>query len=500
MLRKLNIGQRLGFGFFVLVAMTVILGMMAVSNMKMLSGFTAKLFKHPYAVSTAMLRIDGNIVRMHRSMKDVALSKDAAGMEKAARIVAGYERKVYEDLKIVDERFLGSKDKVRELESLFRNWKPIRDEVIQFMKEGKRAEAAAITKEKGARHVAKMNTSVSGFLEFAEGKANGFFGMASGKADDAVMFVIVVMVVLVVVGIVLAIMIGRSITEPLSQCTGTVGRIAEGDLNIQCHLSGQDDLTVLIGNISNTATKLNEVMSEVTNVTQSVTDGSAEISHSAQAMSEGATNQAASVEETSSAMEQMSGNIQQNTENASVTEKIAGQAATDAQEGGKAVAEAVTAMKEIADKIGIIEEIARQTNLLALNAAIEAARAGEHGKGFAVVAAEVRKLAERSQMAASEISSLSSSSVEVSERAGNIISRVVPDIRKTADLIQEISASSREQSQGADQINSAIQQLDSVIQQNVGSAQSMAETAGGLSHQAESLHQIISFFKLAGQR
>jgi len=170
--------------------------------------------------------------------------------------------------------------------------------------------------------------------------------------------------------------------------------------------------------------------------------------------------------------------------------------AADARDGGKAVEATVHAMKEIADKISIIEEIARQTNLLALNAAIEAARAGEHGKGFAVVASEVRKLAERSQKAAAEISELSSSSVEVAEKAGELLNKMVPDIQRTAELVQEISAASREQDTGADQINKAIQQLDQVIQQNASASEEMASTAEELASQAELLQTSISFFRV----
>jgi methyl-accepting chemotaxis protein len=192
----------------------------------------------------------------------------------------------------------------------------------------------------------------------------------------------------------------------------------------------------------------------------------------------------------------MNATIKQNSDNAQQTERIALKSATDATESGKAVTDTVGAMKNIAEKISIIEEIARQTNLLALNAAIEAARAGEHGKGFAVVAAEVRKLAERSQVAAGEISQLSSSSVEVAERAGLMLAKLVPDIQKTAELVQEISAASKEQTSGADQINGAIQQLNQVIQTNAGAAEEMASTSEELATQAQQLQTTISFFKV----
>ncbi|GFO60112.1 chemotaxis protein [Geomonas silvestris] len=234
-------------------------------------------------------------------------------------------------------------------------------------------------------------------------------------------------------------------------------------------------------------------------VSARLTTGSQELSANAQTMSQGASEQAAAAEEASSSMEEMSANIRQNADNAAQTEKIAIKSAEAAKEGGKAVEETVGAMKEIASKINIIEEIARQTNLLALNAAIEAARAGEHGKGFAVVASEVRKLAERSQRAAGEISELSANSVNVAVRAGELLSRMVPDIQRTAELVQEISISSREQDSGAEQINKAIQQLDQVIQQNASAAEEMSSTAEELAGQAVQMQEAITFFKASSE-
>jgi len=308
------------------------------------------------------------------------------------------------------------------------------------------------------------------------------------------LFVIGALGMLLLTGAVL-IIVSRTLM-PLSVLTKKAKEIADGDLNGTIDHKGKDEIGQLSNALNSMITKLKEVVTDVMTAADNVASGSQELSAGSEQMSQGTTEQAASAEEISSSVEQMNTMIKQNADNAQQTEKIALKSAMDAQESGKAVSETVVAMKHIAAKISIIEEIARQTNLLALNAAIEAARAGEHGKGFAVVAAEVRKLAERSQVAAGEISHLSSSSVQVAEQAGTMLTKLVPDIQKTTELVQEISASSKEQALGVDQINSAIQQLNQVVQQNAGGAEEMASTAEELSSQAEQLQGTIAFFKV----
>ncbi|HJV65453.1 MAG TPA: CHASE3 domain-containing protein [Geomonas sp.] len=284
------------------------------------------------------------------------------------------------------------------------------------------------------------------------------------------------------------------LVEATNGITEAAKEVASGNLMVSLQeRSAQDEL---MHALSGMVARLVEVVQQVKSAADNVASGSVELSANAQSMSEGASQQAAAAEEASSSMEEMSSNIRQNADNAQQTEKIAVKSAENAKEGGRAVAETVQAMKDIAGRISIIEEIARQTNMLALNAAIEAARAGEHGKGFAVVASEVRKLAERSQVAAGEISELSVSSVEVAERAGSMLASILPDIQKTAELVQEINASSREQDTGAQQINRAIQQLDQVIQQNASASEEMAATAEELSSQSTQLQSTISFFRV----
>jgi methyl-accepting chemotaxis protein len=297
---------------------------------------------------------------------------------------------------------------------------------------------------------------------------------------------------------VIAWQITQSITRPLDEAVAVSNRLSEGNLNIAIGITGSDEPGQLLRAMKNMIERVKIVIADVKTAAENVAAGSQQMSAGSEQMSQGATEQAAAAEEAAASVEEMHTTILQNADNVLRTEKIAMKSSADALESGKAVTEAVMAIKEISVKISIIEEIARQTNMLALNAAIEAARAGEHGKGFAVVATEVRKLAERSQTAARDIGKLSKSSFEVAERAGSMLTKLVPDIQKTSELMQEISASTKEQATGADQINGAIQQLNLVIQQNAGTAEEISSTSEELSSQAEQLQDTIKFFNVDG--
>jgi aerotaxis receptor len=287
-----------------------------------------------------------------------------------------------------------------------------------------------------------------------------------------------------------------NVIRPINEATRSCQIIASGNLVIRNSVNRHDEIGAFLHSINTMSGNLTSIVADVRAASAALASSSEEVSMTAQSMSQATSVQASSVEETSSSVEQMTASINQNTNNAKVTDEIAAKAAREADEGGAAVRETVNAMKSIAEKISIIDDIAYQTNLLALNAAIEAARAGEHGKGFAVVAAEVRKLAERSQIAAQEIGEVAKGSVGLAEKAGKLLDEIVPSIKKTSDLVQDINAASLEQSAGAGQINSAMEQLNTITQQGASSSEELAATAEEMNGQAEALQRLMRFFQV----
>ncbi|MDH5642940.1 MAG: methyl-accepting chemotaxis protein [Gemmatimonadota bacterium] len=331
-----------------------------------------------------------------------------------------------------------------------------------------------------------MNTAVGTFEVVAREKTQTLQGVQQ----------ILLIAGVLLTGIVLVV-VRRVIATPLRTVTDLVSRIAEGDLRRQSDYYAADDEIGDLSNASQTLLeRLSEVISQVTDGAESVNSAAQQMSGAASSLSQGTSEQAASVEETTASLEEMNASIGSNADNSRQTEQIANDNSSRAEESGKAVTETVDAMKSIAQKVTIVEEIAYQTNLLALNAAIEAARAGEHGKGFAVVATEVRKLAERSQSAAKEIGELATNSVKVAEHTGSLLTELLPQIQKTAGLVQEVAAASGEQASGVEQINNALSQMDNVTQRNASSAEELASTSEELEAQAQSLKELMGYFRI----
>ncbi len=496
-LYDLKIRSKLLVSFILLAIIAAVIGIVSVLNIGRMSTLDKELYTYDTVPieKLAVAGVEYQLVRV--SLRDALLSQGDAVQKNIAAVHDHH--KTVEDRLAETEKLIRTDDMRKEFTTVnnelkgYTSWedKVINAAVIHDDKAG-----FAILTSDAYRNSTKIIAGGMQKLQELMGDSSKMTSESNGASAVAVKRTVIVLILFGIgLSIVLGTVMSRIIAGPLQIAVNVSNQLASGNLTGSIEVKGKDETGQLLHAMKNMVDKLKSIVGDVRSASDNVASGSQQLNSGAQQISQGSTEQAASIEETSSSMEEMTSNIKQNSDNSQQTEKIAQKSANDAVEGGKAVAETVVAMKEIAGKITIIEEIARQTNMLALNAAIEAARAGEHGKGFAVVASEVRKLAERSQTAAGEISHLSSSSVQIAEKAGELLAKLVPDIQKTAELVQEISAASREQDSGAGQINQAIQQLDQVIQQNAGAAEELASTSEELASQADLLQTSMSFFK-----
>ena len=496
MFKNMKIGMRLAAGFGFLLLMLVGIAISGYWGAGSISGMTIAMLQGDSNVAEHAARARANVLGLRRYEKDLFLNIGASEKEKEyfTKWKEQHEH-LLARLKDIDKSatIKQDRDDLEAMKQELNTYEPGFNRVYSQIQAGviKTPQAAneAMTPFKDSMH--KMETAAQELADEANKRMEAMEDVVRQRTSHTNTIMFSLALTAIVLSMVITFIITRSITRPVEEAVLVSNSLAEGNLTVSIEVKSKDEMGQLLQSMKNMTDKLRMVVGDVKTAADNVASGSQQLSAGSQQMSQGTTEQAASTEEASSSVEEMNATIKQNADNAGQTEKIALKSATDAQESGKAVVEAMAAMKDIAAKITIIEEIARQTNLLALNAAIEAARAGEHGKGFAVVASEVRKLAERSQAAAAEISKLSGSSVQVAERAGAMLSKLVPDIQKTSELVQEISAASKEQTSGADQINAAIQQLNQVVQQNAGAAEE-------LSSQAEQLADTISFFKVDG--
>ena len=534
---NLKINVKLIIGFILVAALTAVVGWIGITETQNIAEDGTRLYNEATVPLGHLQKISVDFQKERIYLRDALASNNKQEIEKFTRNIEELNSEIQENINEFEKTL--SDDSERKMAERLKEVDKQYDEDIRKMLSldaaGKNSEAQRIMKGEGLLHVLAEEDSLAKLVDYNIKSGKEIEVNNASVADNVKTTMLIILFVSVLVALLLGTYISRIIGLPIKNLTAVADQLALGDIDVSVQAKSKDEIGQLvksfermIANVKEQAAvadelsegnlevevkvksekdalnislnkmilKLKEVVESVKIASENVSTGAQELSSSSEELSQGATEQAAAAEEASSSMEQMTANIKQNADNAQQTEKIALKSSEDAKSGGKAVVETTEAMKEIASKISIIEEIARQTNLLALNAAIEAARAGEHGKGFAVVASEVRKLAERSQTAAAEINKLSASSIEIADKAGEMLIKIVPDIQKTAELVQEISAASNEQNSGAEQINGAIQQLNQVIQQNASASEQMASTAEELTGQAEQLQDMISFFKL----
>jgi methyl-accepting chemotaxis protein len=440
--------------------------------------------------------LEKGVLRQSRAEKNIFVSATDAEAEKFAAEIGALRTSVAKTKEEIDAA--ASEDGKRLVERFmvaYGKMNAVQDQTVKLAKLDK-AKAAEHSMTEGSKATTEAMDAANNYVVHVKKAMDERTEQAKQEGGRAQLLLLTLVIASLIIAVISATWIALNISRGLSRAVGLADAVATGDLTKTLKATSNDEVGDLIASLNNTVERLRSVVTDTLTASQNMSAGSQELSASAEQLSQGATEQASASEEASASMEEMAANVKQNAGNASQTEKIAHQSAQDAEASGVAVSRAVEAMQTIAGKITIVQEIARQTDLLALNAAVEAARAGEHGKGFAVVASEVRKLAERSQTAAAEIGALSGETVKAAQEAGAMLARLVPDIKKTAQLVEEITAACREQDVGSSQINQAIQQLDKVGQQNSSASEQVSSTAEELASQAEQLQSTISFFKI----
>jgi len=499
MFKNMKIGTRLGIGFSLVLLLLIAITFVSVTRLGDMNASVDKLINDRYPKTVQANNIIQSIFEIARAMRNSLIMAESSQVEAELASIEQSRATIKAELEKLAEAIKSDdgKAKLKAVSDARTVYVSGQDAFIKMVVAGKKAEATAmLITDINPAQLAYI-TSVEELIKFQGGLMTQAGVEATDSYESARNLMFALGGFAIFAAVVIAFGVTRSVTNPINQAVKVANQLAEGDLTVRLEIDRKDETGQLLAAMQAMVNKLSQIISEVRSSASALASASEEISATAQSMSQGAAEQAASVEETSASVEQMSASISQNTENSKVTDGMATKAAREADEGGQAVRETVKAMKSIADRIAIIDDIAYQTNLLALNAAIEAARAGEHGKGFAVVAAEVRKLAERSQIAAQEIGEVAKGSVELAENAGQLLNEMVPSIRKTSDLVQEISAASEEQATGASQINTAMEQLNKVTQQTASSSEELAATAEEMSSQAEQLQQLMGFFRVS---
>lgn len=503
-LKDLRIGVRLTIAFAIVVLLVLLFSTITIFNTQNLKANIDSIYGNNLMSIDYLIEADRDGYQSHLALSS-SLSENLQG--NSALLKKNFDD-VWLNYQQVNDRFKDYErvsETARSVENRAINqsfWKNhqelkgITESIISAVQAGSLEMALQLYESKYVQVFGAMRASLDQFTDLTLNEAQATYNKSMELSQQVLVFTIVLSLAIILIVIIAAYIITASITKPLAKVVVVTKKVAEGDLTARIEVAQKDEVGELATAFSVMLEKLKEIVEGIKSGADSIAGAGFEVNSAAQTLSQGASEQASSAEEVSSSMEQMAANIQQNTDNAQQTEKISLNVSQGVQKVGAAAQESLDSIKNIADKIGIINDIAFQTNILALNAAVEAARAGEHGKGFAVVAAEVRKLAERSKIAADEIVALASRSVNVTEDASELMGSLIPEIEKTAKLVQEIAAASIEQNSGSDQINNAIQQLNTVTQQNAASSEELATSSEELSSQAEQLKELIGFFRL----
>lgn len=501
MLKNFKIGTRLLAAFVLLAAMSALVGAIGIRNMSQMNERTQSMYERELRGISLVKEANVTVIYIGRAYRNAMLASTEEQRREAVALVERRRGELKQHLDQTRALFNSERGKAAfaELERLQREYDAVLPELMRRIEAeplARATDSADFVRQSVKARADALDEHLTLVSQLKEDNAATARDEAAALYESGRRLMLGVILAALLAGVAIGVLSTRAITLPLKQAVHVAERMSEGDLTARVEADGKDETSQLLRAMQAMVGRLAQIIGEVRSSADNLSSASEQVASTAQSISQSTSEQAASVEETSSSIEQMSASIAQNTDNARVTDGMASKAAKEAQEGGQSVRETVEAMKQIARKIAIIDDIAYQTNLLALNAAIEAARAGEHGKGFAVVAAEVRKLAERSQVASQEIGELSAGSVELAERAGRLLDLMVPSITKTSDLVQEIAAASQEQAAGVGQVNGAMTQLSEVTQQNAASSEELAATAEEMSSQAEQLQQAMAFFTL----